>query len=86
MLGHVIFQVTIRAALARLVSLILLGTHGHDVLDAALDNRAFKVINAENKLKEVAELAFRLVQDVLEAEEVDRLVGSLCNMQPVIKP
>ena len=86
MLGHIVFQVTIRAALTRLVSLILLGTHCHDVLDAALNDRAIKVIDAEDKLEEVAELALGVVQDVLKTEEVDGFVCCLSHLQPVIKP
>ena len=86
MLRHIVFQVTICAALTRLIRLILLGTHCHDVLDAALNDCTIKVIDAEDKLEEVAELALRVVQDILKTEEVYRLVSCLSYLQPVIKP
>lgn len=47
----VILQVAIDAALPRLVRLILLGSHFHDLLDALLSNGALDLLNTENELE-----------------------------------
>ena len=86
LIGRVVLQVAIGAALARLVRLVLLSTHAHDVLDAALNHRSLKVLNAEDELEEITKFALRVIQDVLKAEEVDGLVSCLSDVQPVIKP
>ena len=54
LLGQVIRDILVGATLARLVCLVLLGTHFHDVLDPALDHSALDVVYAEDELEQLA--------------------------------
>ena len=86
LLGQIVFHVAVGAALTRSVGLVLLGPHGHDVLDALLDYGTIDVVNTQDELEKFAELLFRLREDILEAEEVDGLLRVLGNIEPVLEP
>ena len=83
---QVVLQVTIGATLARRVGLIALRPHGHNVLNAALDNCIVNARHAKDKLEQIPQLFLLVVENVLESKEVNGLVCVLSNVNPVLEP
>ena len=81
-----VFEVAIRAAFARLVDLVALGAHGHHLIDALVYHSAFEARHAQDKLEKFSQLHFLVLQNILESEKVDRLVGVFCDIDPVLEP
>ena len=82
----IVFQIAIRAALTRLVGLILLRPHCHHILDSPFNNCVLNSIDAQDELEQFAKLLLWVRQDVFGAEKVDRLGRVLGHIEPVIKP
>lgn len=85
-LGRIVRQVAVSATLSWLIRLVLFCAHGHHIFDSLLDHSTLNLFDAEDELKECAELFFRIGQDVLKAEEIDWLVSLLSDVNPVLEP
>jgi len=44
------------------------------------------IFNPDDELEQFTQLLLWIVEDVLEAEEVNRFVGVLSHVEPVLKP
>ena len=66
--------------------MIAFRAHCHYILNTLLDNCAIDAWHTQNKLEQVLKLLLLVGENVLEAEEVDRLVRVLSNINPVLEP
>ena len=66
--------------------MILLRTHSHDIFNPLLNHSAVDVINAKDELEQFPKLFLRVGENILEPEEVDRLISVLGNVDPVLEP
>ena len=86
LLRQIIGKVAIDTTLAWLICLILLGAESHHVSNSFLEDCALNALKAKDELEQILKLFLWVRKDVLKSEEVDWLLATLSDIDPVLEP